>query len=211
MPKVILFDFDGTIADSFENFLEIADRLADKYYFPKIERNEIEKLREEDARSLLKRFKIPFYKIPFLASDMKKMQQEKIENIHPFPRLDSVLSKLKNSGFTLGIVTSNGKENVEKFLKNNGMNYFSYIHSDTSIFGKDKVLSHFMKKHSLKPSDIVYVGDEIRDIQASKKVGIPIISVTWGFNSKKGLENSKPNFLIGQPKELAEILEKLRD
>lgn len=187
MIKVLLFDFDGTIADSFASFIEIAGKLAKKHNFPPLPLEELEKFRAEDPRALIKQLKIPFYKIPLLAIDMKKMQQEYIPRIHPFAGLPEVLYELKKKGFTLGILTSNGKENVKQFLKNNNLYIFDYIHSDSSLFGKDKAIRNFLKQHTFSKEDVIYVGDEIRDIQACGKVGIKIMSVTWGFNSKQGL------------------------
>lgn len=208
MNKVLLFDFDGTIADSFDNFLEIVETLSDKYNFPKIPLAEIEKSRSLDARTLVKRLKIPLYKIPFLAHDMKKMQKEKIAQLHPFRGLPEVLTSLKNKGYTLGIITSNAKENVKLFLKNNNIEVFDYINGDAGMFGKDKLISNFLKQNGISKSDALYIGDEIRDIHASQKAGVKIGAVTWGFNSKAGLSKANPDFLIDRPEELFELLNK---
>jgi phosphoglycolate phosphatase len=205
MPKVILFDFDGTIADSYNNFLEIYEQLSIKYKFPDIDPNSIERLRDEDARSLINKLNIPMYKIPFLALDMKKLQHSTISNIKTFEGLSDVLFKLKEK-FKLGILTSNSKENVISFLKREDISIFDYIYSDASIFGKDKTIYKFISKNNLDKDDVVYIGDEIRDIKACKKAGVKIISVTWGFNSKSGLVNYDPDYLADTPKELLNIL-----
>lgn len=206
MKKVLLFDFDGTIADSFESFLDIADRLSVKYNIQSISRKDIEKLRLEDARSLIKKLNVPFYKIPFLASDMKKMQQEHILQIKPFKDLPKVLQEIKSMGYTLGILTSNGRENVELFVKKNNINVFDYIYSNANIFGKDKAIRKFLKEKGLTTNQVMYVGDEIRDILACQNVGVKIISVTWGFNSKEGLIKYHPDFLVDHPNELVKLL-----
>lgn len=206
MKKVLLFDFDGTIADSFENFLEIFAVLANKYHFSLLSREELEKLRSEDARTLIKHLKIPFYKIPFMARDMKKLQLEKIQYIKPFAGLPRVLTQLKEQGYTLAILTSNGKANVQSFLTNNNIDLFTYIHSDSNIFGKDKVINKFLKQNKLQKAEVLYIGDEIRDIQACKKVGVQIASVTWGFNNKEGLTKNNPDFMIDKPEKLSELL-----
>ncbi len=207
MSKILLFDFDGTIADSFDNFLEIINKLSIKYNLPALPPEELEKLRSEEAKAIIKRLKIPFYKIPFIANDMKKMQQQQITQIKPFKDLPEVLHALKDLGYVLGIITSNGEENVKRFVKHNNVNIFSYIHGDTSIFGKDKVIHKFLKQHTVAKEDVIYIGDEIRDIQACQKVGIKIIAVTWGLNSKEGLANYHPDFLIDTPAQLLKLLE----
>jgi phosphoglycolate phosphatase len=206
MKKFLLFDFDGTIADSYESFLEIVDRLIVIYHLPKISRAELETFRAEEPRALIKRMNIPFYKIPFLARDMKKMQKEHIHTMQLFKGLAEVLNTLKNKGFVLCIVTSNGRDNVEQIIKRNKIDIFQYIYSDSSMFGKDAVLRKFMKQHGVAKEDILYIGDEIRDIQACQKVGIKVAAVTWGFNSKEGLVKYHPDFLIDKPVELLKII-----
>jgi phosphoglycolate phosphatase len=95
MSKVLLFDFDGTIADSFESFIEIINKLAVKHNLQIPQREELEKLRKEDPRTLIKKFNIPLYKIPLLARDMKKMQSKQITRIAPYAGLPEVLKQLK--------------------------------------------------------------------------------------------------------------------
>lgn len=211
MYKVILFDFDGTIADSFDNFLTIVNTLALKHNFRPIAPEEHEWLRTENPQQLMKHLKIPLYKLPFIARDMKRMQQLEIVRIKPFSGLPEVLKELKKRKYRLGILTSNGRENVESFLKENNIELFEFIHTDSSIFGKDKIINKVLTNLKLPPSDIIYVGDEIRDIQACHKAGIKIISVAWGFNLKKGLENHHPDHLINKPAELLKLLLPLQE
>lgn len=206
MIKVILFDFDGTIADSFSNFLEIVSKISSKYKLPEISDDKISELRLYDAKTLVKKLKIPFYKIPFIARDMKKLQHENIEQIRPFGGMPETLYKLKNKGYKLGVITSNGERNVISFIKKNDMNIFDYIYCDSSIFGKDKVIHKFLRKNSISKENVLYVGDEIRDIQACRKVGIKMIAVSWGFNSKEGLVSYYPDFIIDKPSDLITLL-----
>jgi phosphoglycolate phosphatase len=206
MYKVLLFDFDGTIADSFESFLEIISKLSIKHNLQQVPRSELEKLRGEEPRAIIKRLKIPFYKIPFLARDMKKMQYEHIAQIKSFKALPEVLHTLKSMGYKLGIITSNGKENIELFTKNNDIAIFDYIYTDTSMFGKDRMIRKFLTQHAVPKDQVLYVGDEIRDIQACQKVGMKIAAVTWGFNTVDGIKKYKPNYLINSPEELLQIV-----
>lgn len=206
MIKVLLFDFDGTIADSFGNFLEIVAILSEKHNLPKLTETEMEELRSEDARSILKKLKIPFYKIPQLARDMKKLQAESLSEIHVFKDLPDVLLSLKNKGYTLGIVTSNGKENVRIFLKNNDIDIFEFIQSDSSLFGKDRIIKKVLSQKGFSRDEALYIGDEIRDIQACKSAGVGIIAVTWGFNLKAGLEKNSPDYLAQKPQDITTII-----
>ncbi len=206
MIRLILFDFDGTIADSFENFLRIIDVMSSKYGLPQISPEEIPELRKESARNLIKKLKVPIYKIPFIARDMKKLQRDQISTLKPFKEFPNILMELKSKNIKLGIATSNGKANVELFLKNNNLELFDYMYCDIGMFGKSSVIKKILKEHKLGTTEVLYVGDEIRDIEASHKAGIKIAAATWGFNSKEGLMKHAPDYLINKPSELLALL-----
>lgn len=206
MNKIILFDFDGTIADSVQTIFKIFNILAKKYSFTSIEEKDIEDLRGETVSSLFKRLHVPMYKLPLLAIDTKQLQSKEIPFIKPIEGIKDALDELKRAGYTLGILTSNGKENVEDFLKRNDLEVFEYITSDSSLFGKDKVIKKFMKKNSVENNQLIYVGDEIRDVEACKKVPVEVIAVTWGFNSKEALQKFKPDYIIDAPSALLPIM-----
>lgn len=205
MTKVILFDFDGTIADSFDNFLEIIDVMTAKYKLPVLSRTEISELRNNSAQDIVKRLKIPLYKIPFMARDMKRLQKEQISSLKPCAGIPDVLKSLKNKNVKLGIATSNGHDNVQAFLTNNNLQFFEYLYCDIGMFGKSSGIKKFLKEHKLSKSEVVYVGDEIRDIEAAHKAGVKVASVTWGFNSKEGLLKHSPDFIINSPEELLKL------
>ena len=105
--------------------------------------------------------------------------------------------------YKLAIVSSNSKENIELFLKRNKiLGFFELIYSDSSIFGKAKVIKHMCQKNNIHPEEIIYIGDEDRDVAACKKLKITVIAVTWGYNSKNHLMKSKPDFLVETPEQL---------
>ncbi|NMB88369.1 MAG: HAD hydrolase-like protein, partial [Chloroflexi bacterium] len=69
--KLIIFDFDGTLANSFPWVLEAIDRLAEKYGFKKVERNELDKLRSLDARQVMKKYAVSPWKTLSMARDIR--------------------------------------------------------------------------------------------------------------------------------------------
>jgi phosphoglycolate phosphatase-like HAD superfamily hydrolase len=119
------------------------------------------------------------------------------------------LKELKKAGFSLGIITSNSEKNVKNFLEINEIfDIFDFIHSGRNLFGKDKVIKQLFKKKKIAKNSIIYVGDETRDIEMAKKIGIPIIAVSWGFNAKEILGALGPNKMIDNPKDLLECVKK---
>jgi phosphoglycolate phosphatase len=205
--KVIIFDFDGTIADTVDALVSIANRLAVEFKYIKITHGELALLRHLTSREIIKYSGISFFKIPFLLKKVKGELKDKIKEFKPIPEIQDALIELRNDGHRLGIITSNSQENVTQFLKSNDLDYlFEFIYSGVTIFGKTTIINNVLRQKQLKPQEVIYVGDETRDIEASKKANIKVIAVSWGFNSVEALAKEKPDFLIHQPKELLEVI-----
>lgn len=209
MPKVIIFDFDGTLADSIDVLLNITNRLSAEFGFKSATKEELAQLSNLTSWQILKYSGISIFKFPVLIAKLKAELQSEIPGIKLFPGIKEVLLELKSLGFQLGIITSNSRENVLASLENNGLqNIFKFIYSGTT-FGKHKVINRWLKKEKIAPEEVVYVGDEIRDIEAAKRTGIKIIAVGWGFNSQQALAAYHPDFSIDRPQELIEIMNSL--
>ncbi len=58
----------------------------------------------------------------------------------------------------------------------------------------------------MNSEEVIYVGDETRDIEAAKKINSKVIAVSWGFNTKEALARHNPDFLIHQPSELLDVM-----
>lgn len=207
MLKTFIFDFDGTLADTFELNLQIVNLWAKKYGYIPVQIDELDSLRTKTIRQIFAERHIPILKLPFIVRDIRSSMIDKIPEIKPFDGLATVLAELKQREISLCVITSNSTENVEAFLKNNGIQFFKHIYSAKDTFGKDKVISKFMKQFGIDPQEAVYVGDEVRDIEAAHKAGIKIASVTWGYNAESILKTYQPDYLIRKPQELISIIE----
>ena len=199
---VLLFDFDGTLADSLDMIATIYNSLAKKHNYPSISAKKIEELRGLSMKDIITQLPISKIKLPFLYAEGRGEFKKNLEFLKPFPGLSSVLSDLSKK-YTMGIVTSNDSTNVKKFLLFHKLDYFDFIYSDKSLFGKGKIIRKVLKKYDFSKNDVIYVGDEIRDIDAAREAGIRMASVSWGFNSKVILKSNKPDFLVDSPSQLA--------
>ncbi|MBO3462643.1 HAD-IA family hydrolase [Aetokthonos hydrillicola Thurmond2011] len=205
--KAIIFDFDGTIADTVDALVSIANRLAEEFGYIPIAPNELVTLKNLSSREIIKSSGISLFKIPFLVKKVKAELKNKIPELKPIPGIQEALRELKNQGNTIGIITSNSRENVTEFLKVNDLeDIFNFVYSGVTIFGKTTIINNVLKQHQIKPEQVIYVGDETRDIEASKKANIKVIAVTWGFNSPEVLAKQQPDFLIQQPSDLIAIV-----
>ena len=210
MTKVIIFDFDGTLADTIDILLSITNRLSAEFGFKSATKEELAQLRNLTSWQILKYSGISIFKFPLLIRKLKAELRSEIPTIQLFSGIKEVLLELKKLGFQLGIITSNSRENVLASLENNNLqDTFTFIYS-SSTFGKHKVIDRWLKREHINPEQVVYVGDEVRDIDAAKKTGIKIISVGWGFNSQEALAAHNPDFLIERPQELIEIMINMR-
>jgi phosphoglycolate phosphatase len=81
--------------------------------------------------------------------------------------------------------------------------------SEKTIFGKDKALKKIIKRFDLDREQVLYVGDEPRDVTASHKAGIQAIGVSWGLAGSEGFEVIVPDKIVHTPKELIETIVEL--
>lgn len=199
--KTILFDFDGTLADTLRQVLLISNRLSGIYGYKKVAEEEIEYLRQKKTREVLRELSIPLLQLPYIASAIKKELRQDMHLIRPFAQIKEVIYQLKHQ-FCLGIVTSNSAQNVQLFLEKHQMSWFDIIYSGSNLFGKSRILRKVLRKYQLAQKDVVYVGDETRDIEAAQKTGIDMIAVSWGMNAAETLSHMQPTHLIHTPEEM---------
>lgn len=209
--QVIVFDFDGVIADSLESIIEISSKLIDRYnHKKKIPKEKaITLMRTKKLQEIFKELGISSIKIFFAIRKIRSELNKEIEYLKPIKGIKRVLREMKKRNFKLGILTSNSKNNVKEFLRKNNLELFDFIYSEASLFNKNKVINHLLKKQKLKREEVVFIGDETRDIEAAKKAKIKIIAVSWGYNSKKLLAKEKPDFLVDKPSEIVKIVPNL--
>jgi phosphoglycolate phosphatase len=202
--RVVIFDFDGTIADTFSVVVDIVNTLPEEFGIPKLGIEEIAALRHKRAQELLKVFKIPIWKIPKLLFTVKERLSNQIHTVEAFPDVLDVLQELKAQGYMLGVLSSNTQETVDAFLRQNNVAVFDFVYCEKDIFGKARVLKKLMERYELRRDQVVYVGDETRDVEAAHAAKVKVIAVTWGYNTARALENQRPDKLVDKPQELVD-------
>jgi phosphoglycolate phosphatase len=95
-------------------------------------------------------------------------------------------------------------------LERYDLNIFDFINTSIRIWGKSKGLKNLISKNGFAVEDIVYVGDETRDIDAAKKVGVRVAAVTWGYNSYEKLASHNPDYIIQKPQDLLTLCRNIR-
>ncbi|MFD0895947.1 HAD-IA family hydrolase [Luteolibacter ambystomatis] len=200
--RTFIFDFDGTLADTLEESRLIYNRMAPDYGLREVGQDELHHLRHLSLKELLDHLDIPKRRVPSLLARGTALMRANISKLQLIPGMAEVLPQLRSRTRSFGILTSNATANVDLFLRAHGLrDLFDFISSTSKLTGKAKHLRAIRKTFSLDADEMIYVGDEIRDIKASKKAGVPVAAVTWGFNSAESLAGESPEHILTRPDE----------
>jgi phosphoglycolate phosphatase len=191
--KLIIFDFDGTLADTFPSFVRVFDQAADKYGFKRLDREHQGVLRGLDAREIMAHHEVPLWKVPAIARFMRARMADDIANIKLFAGIDRVLRDLHAQGVVLTIVTSNSPANVRAILGPELLALFSHVECGAALFGKPSKIRKVLAATGVAPEHAMLIGDEIRDAKAAADVGIDFAAVAWGFNDVDALIAQRPH------------------
>ena len=206
--RTLVFDFDGTIADTLGETRRILNQIGPDYGIRHIEEHELERLRHMSLKQLVDHLEIPKRKLPALLSRGTGLMRGNITRLKLIDGMPEVLLELRKHVQRFGVLTSNATANVDLFLRTHGLReQFDFISSTSKLTGKSKHLKAILKTFSLRAEELLYIGDELRDVKASQKAGIPIAAVTWGFNSRESLAAEAPDYLIDQPSDFLRLID----
>jgi len=207
--NAVIFDFDGTIADSYDQVLDFLLRRAGRDPAT-ISADERATLRASSMKALAIMVGIPKWQLVATYFAGKHYFTKQMHHVSPIPGMDEVLEALHRENYQLFVVSSNSRRNIERFLVERGLSgYFTRTYGNAGWFGKAKTLKKVMKQYKLDPQKTAYVGDEERDVAAAHKAGMPSMAVNWGFSSEAALLAHTPTMLIRSPEELQKVLVEL--
>jgi phosphoglycolate phosphatase len=208
--RTVIFDFDGTLANTFDQLTLIYNQIAPFFRCLPVTSEQQSFLRGKKPQDLMRQFRISYLKLPLMLFVARRKLHKDIPHINIFDGIAQALQELRSAGYHLGIMTSNSPKNVKLFLDIHHLDScFDFICSGWHIFKKDKVLNRLCKKHKIQKKDAAYVGDETRDIIAAKKMGLRVVAVSWGFNTKDSLTALKPEAMANSPWQLLQCIQSL--
>jgi phosphoglycolate phosphatase len=200
---LLIFDFDGTLADSFDWFLDTSDAVADRFGFDRFDRRDLEGLRRLDARQLLMRQRVPSWKLPLIARHARQLMARDIARIPLFDGMAAALARLAAAGATLTIVSSNSRANVLRVLGPATAALFSTLECGVSLFGKARKLRRVLRRTGVPAAQALFVGDEIRDAVAARSAGVAFGAVGWGYTRLDALRAQAPDRVFERVEDLA--------
>lgn len=200
----VILDFDGTIVDSAPVFILCLNELSDEFGYRKIDSPD--DIREKSAGEVLsKQLGLTNDRLARWADRFRHVLKTRMLEAMIVQGMKDVFEEL-SPRYRIGILTSNSEEVVRHILAREGITTFDFIHPEAPIFEKDQAIKDSLDMHRLPVDRTVYIGDEVRDVEACRNVGMKIIAVTWGFNSKRLLERAHPDFLAERPEEILSLL-----
>jgi phosphoglycolate phosphatase len=190
--KLAIFDFDGTLADSFPFFLQVFNQLAERHGFKQMDPASAHSYRGHSPRQMMSHVGMPAWKLPVVAKDFIALMRDNVSSIKPFEGIDDVLSHLAGRGVTLAIVSSNSHDNVSAVLGPDSTRLISHFECGMSIFGKSKRILKALRDAATGSHEAIYIGDQITDLEASRQVGVAFGAVTWGYGTIESLRTQSP-------------------
>ncbi|EJN14193.1 haloacid dehalogenase superfamily enzyme, subfamily IA [Bradyrhizobium sp. YR681] len=206
MPYALaIFDLDGTLADSFPWFLRTINDIADHFGFRRVADEDVEALRHASTREILRRLEVPLWKLPAIARHARRLKGEAAAEISLFAGVEAMLRTLARNGVQLALVTSDSEANARAKL-GDAAALFSHFDCSASIFGKPAKFRRVMRRASVEPGKVIAIGDEVRDIEAARVVGIACGAVCWGYAAPAALRAHKPDHTFEHMRDISDTL-----
>lgn len=214
MQRLVLFDFDGTLADTAFDLAAAANRQRAYRSLPPLPYEALRPHASHGARGLLK----AALDLDAQSAEYETVRQQflhdyaQIMNEHTqlFPGIRELLDQLRAQGFTWGIVTNKTEVLTWPMVRHLGLQAYCrvVVCGDTTphIKPHPAPLLHAASEAGHPPSHSLYIGDDLRDIQAGKAAGMATVAAGYGYCSMDDPANWGANAVAHSPDELWPII-----
>ncbi|MCU0703019.1 MAG: HAD hydrolase-like protein [Fimbriiglobus sp.] len=203
--RLVVFDFDGTLADSMMSSVQIFREIGPALGLR--EMDDLEQARHMPTRQVLKAVGATFWKMPKIVRAFQAKAAEHAPHLKLHHGVAEALTALHATGIRMGILSSNKEANIRVCLAANGVEHlFGFVVGQPKLFGKARAIRRIRRREGVDRSEFVYVGDESRDLDAARKAGVSVAAVSWGFHSPELLASMNPTHLLTHPAELLKLV-----
>jgi phosphoglycolate phosphatase len=201
-PRLLILDFDGTLADSWPWFAASLDDTARRFGFAPITPAEAEALRGLDHRAIMRRLGVPIWQVPRIAAYLKRAAAE--APAPPlFPGMAEMLPRLAAAGIVLGIASSNTELQIRRTLGEALSGLVAHVAVEATLLGKAARFRRILRASGIPAAAAMAIGDEVRDIEAAREAGIGAGAVAWGYQHPDLLRAYRPDVFFATPEEIA--------
>jgi phosphoglycolate phosphatase len=197
--KLIFFDFDGVIADSFSPAFRVS-----KMIHPLLEPEDYRRRFDGNINETVVDSRVQKEHRPDI--DFFTEYGPLLLGCRVFPGMRNVIEKLEKE-YSLVIVSSTTTSLISEFLKKHHMeHHFAEIMGNDIHKSKIKKIGMALDKYKVAPSECFFVTDTLGDINESRHMGVEAIAVTWGYHSKESLIKGNPFAVADTTEELLNLL-----
>lgn len=204
--RLVIFDFDGTLSDSGDWFLSVVDELARRFKFRTVQPDEVDMLRHKSSREVIDFLGISRWKLPLIARHLRRLIGRNAHQIDLFPGTPDLLEQLAATGVKIALVTSNAEDNARKILGPVHAARIDCFACGSSLFGKAPKFRRVLKKMGVRPAEVLAIGDETRDVDAAREVGMRAGSVLWGYAAEELLAAMQPDVMFREPQDILDYV-----
>jgi len=188
--KLVMFDFDGTLANTFPIFRELCVEITERFGLRRIASHEVDTLRGLDTSAILSSLGVSRWQLPAIMKHARARMNEQADLIPLFHGIPALLHELANADVRLAVVSSNQESTVRTVL---GSELSARVHSfacGVGLFGKASNVRGVVRDLGVAYAPSAMVGDEGRDIDAARKAGVTPIAVSWGYATATALQGA---------------------
>jgi len=201
--RVLIFDFDGVIADTIHVHVPIYNQLSHKYNLKPLKTpEEYSNIFDNNFYEALPGLGLPNHQVEDLLKDWKRLFLQEFNNMPLYPGIKDAISQLAQHN-EVCIVTTNSSKILKSYLTLKEIKEFQ------TILGEEEDKSKVNKLNTIKslhPShDYYYITDTIGDIIEAKQAGVKSVAVTWGYQEKEKLAKENPDHIVDSVEELLSL------
>jgi phosphoglycolate phosphatase len=211
LMALIIFDFDGVLADTLDDLIQFGQEVCDELDVKHVvKKDDLSNLEVMSFASFGRACEVPENLVDEFVQRCLKRFAEKKSPPAIFNGMSAIVRNFSINN-TIAIVTTNSAQNVNAFLVEHGLS--GCIHA---VYGVDSPGSKAQKisvarnrfSAGAKQESVFMVGDSLSDIRAAKETATTSIAVTWGHQSLEYLLSGDPDHVVNFPRDLIEIIEK---
>jgi phosphoglycolate phosphatase len=203
MNQVLIFDFDGVLANSLAPMLRYAQQVCEELGYPCIPtQNDLEALEKMEFSAFGAQLGIQQDDMVAFVSRNLELFNSSREPLPIVPGMENVVRKLSQST-PLAMITGNSRIIVNKFLRANDLkSEFQIILSVEDEGTRREKILRIIEQYERPHEDCYFIGDAISDIHSARSSGINSVAVGWGHQSMGRLLQGEPDFTVGRPADL---------